>query len=42
MFLADLQDILDDPFLSQEAKLDLIAEMTFKAKIYAKECGQLV
>lgn len=42
IFFQDLQDILDDPFLKEYEKINLIQDLVRKEKQYARECGQLL
>jgi len=41
MLFEELQDILDDPFLTDSAIVNYIKELIVKEKQYAKDCGQL-
>ena len=41
MFFEDLQDIFDDPFVSDSQKLEILKITIDANKEYAKECGQL-
>ena len=41
MFIEDLEDIFQDPFLDKTTKLLMLEEIVQRAKVYAKECGQL-
>ena len=40
-FMEDLEDIINDPFLSLGMKYEMLKEVIEKGKQYAKDCGQL-